>query len=248
MRESIFRVAAVLTFLCAAATAGTIAYDNTCPSASCAPNENFGNSLGLDFEVNSQTNVLALGMYDGGNDSFQSIFAGVDGSSGITVLIYQIASPGCASLAACAPSLVTSVHFDPSQFVSGNYPGAQQIDAEDFLYLSSPAVLQPGYYSIVTWNDWNWNSNGGGNPWTTLNDGGGVITFDGAGRFDPTGGCPFTPGCPATFDFPITVDGGPDDRYMAGSFIFGDTPEPSTLGLIGAGLIGVWALRRRRRA
>jgi hypothetical protein len=40
---------------------------------------------------------------------------------------------------------------------------------------------------------------------------------------------------------------------MAGSFIFenpndlGSIPEPSTLGLIGAGLLGTWALRRRRR-
>jgi PEP-CTERM motif len=35
---------------------------------------------------------------------------------------------------------------------------------------------------------------------------------------------------------------------MAGSFIFDTVPEPSTFGLMGAGLMGAWALRRRRRA
>ena len=222
--------------------------------------QNYGNSLGLDFEVLAPIDVLALGMYDGGNDSYPYIFNGVAGTDfttliptvqqvvGVTVLIYNIPADGPATI-------VASVYFNPANFnlSQPNNGEGQQINAENFLFLSSAVELQPGNYSVVTWNDWDWNVNltgaaGGTNPNTTENDGGGLISFVGLGRYAPVPGSPNP-----FFGFPTIIDAGPSDRYMAGSFIFenpndlGSIPEPSTLGLIGAGLLGAWALRRRRR-
>jgi hypothetical protein len=153
---------------------------------------------------------------------------------------------------------VASVFFDPNNFdiTKPGYGEGDQINSETFQNLSSAVELLPGYYSVVTFNDWNWNEYNPypqteGSPSITLNDGGGLITFDGSGRYDPTNSCQYFPGpgCSSSyFDFPTTVDSGPADRYMAGSFIFEDAkiPEPSTVGLICAGLAGVWVLRRRR--
>jgi hypothetical protein len=79
-------------------------------------------------------------------------------------------------------------------------------------------------------------------PWTT-DDGGGLISFVGAGRFSNTGG--------TAISFPTIIDGGPANRYAAGTFSFtagSAVPEPSSLTLFGVGisilLRGTW--RRRR--
>jgi len=257
VKQFLILLAFALCFLGAATTAiagpvGTVAYDNTCPQASvtttegtfnpACQNQNYGNLLGLDFQVVDPIDIFALGMYNGGNPD---IAVGVDGESGVTVLIYSIDHPGCST--DCAASLITSVHFDPRTV------GADQQGAEAFLSLPSAVKLLPGYYSVVTWNDWNWNTYVSNpylpnNDFTTLDDGGGLIIFDGAGRYDPVSGCGFDLGCSGV-NFPTTVDTGPVDRYMAGSFTYEDdllvVPEPASVGLIGAGLMGVWLLRRR---
>ena len=106
--------------------------------------QNYGNSLGLDFEVLAPIDVLALGMYDGGNDSYPYIFNGVAGTDfttliptvqqvvGVTVLIYN------------TPSRRARHHrsqrlFQPCKFQSQppNNGEGQQINAENFLFLSS---------------------------------------------------------------------------------------------------------------
>jgi len=258
VRKFIILMAMALSLLGVASTAWAdpiVAYDNRCDQYQGCSNQNFGNSLGLDFQVLEPIEVLAMGMYNGSNNE-RYIYAGKDQESGIWVQIYRIDAPvdGQPCSTNCNPTLITSVHFDAGIFdpTSPDYNSqVQQLNAETFLPVT--VELTPGYYSVVSWNDWNWNSYGGANPWTTTNDGGGLIAFDGSGRYAPAHSCLYYPSpCDATyFGFPTIVDEGPAVRYQAGSFQYMDellyVPEPSTVALIGIGLLSVWILPRRRR-
>ncbi len=90
------------------------------------------------------------------------------------------------------------------------------------LPLASSVVLPAGFHgSIVAegYGDAEPNGNGFGGPvsWTD-DDGGGLLQFTGGGRFGDTPGA-----------FPTNVDGGPANRYAAGTFTF------SALGPIASG-------------
>ncbi len=76
-------------------------------------------------------------------------------------------------------------------------------------------------------------------PWTT-DSGGGLISFVGLGRYD---------GGDSSIQFPGIIDGGPANRYAAGTFVFAAVPEPSALVLALCGFAGLaaWGGRRRTR-
>ena len=103
-------------------------------------------------------------------------------------------------------------------------------------------VLGIGNYSIVAQGfsagDPNGNAGISGTP-PTIDTGGGLISFVGSARFLGGG-----------FQYPTILDSGPANRYDAGTFIFerASVPEPTTLALFGAGLAGLGALRRLRKA
>ena len=115
---------------------------------------------------------------------------------------------------------------------------AQLINGSRFVALATPLVLPAGFQgSIVAelnTTDGNGNTNGGGGI-STLNTGGGAIAFVGGGRVSD-----FGPGV-----YPLRLDGGPVNRYLAGTFTFSPVPEPSTYALLACGLGVVWLFRRR---
>ncbi|MCP5152545.1 MAG: hypothetical protein H6983_00175 [Ectothiorhodospiraceae bacterium] len=102
-------------------------------------------------------------------------------------------------------------------------------------------VLGVGQYSIVAHGFGSANPNGNagstGSP-PTIDDGGGLIQFVGTARFLSAG----------SLVWPTVIDGGPPNRYDAGTFQFTAAPQsvpsPAPLALMLAGLL---ALRSRRR-
>ena len=193
------------------AGATTIAYDNVNLGQG---NQDYGGSLGLDFTVNSPIFVTGLGAYDTGNPA-QLI--GQDASSGVTVYIAKLSN---------STQIGPSVTFTPTN-------AGTQINADAFLSVPE-FVLPAGNYSVVAWNDNNYNTNGPPNGTSTENTGGGLISFIGGGRYGSAGA------------FPGTGDGGPTNRYDAGTFQFRGVPEPTSIAMAAIALGALLCLGRKR--
>jgi hypothetical protein len=197
--------------------ASTIAYDNDTSLGDVGFLQNWPGVLGLDFNVNKAITVTALGAYDQG---VVANLAGVDGTSGVTVGIYD---------------RTTQTLVSPTALFTPASPGVQ-INGDAFK--AESFTLLPGEYSVVSYNDKNYNEgyvSNVFNPTSTENSGGGAISFVGSGRYAATAG----------LTYPTQVDGGPSNRYDAGTFAF--VPEPSSyVLLIGAAIGGLaWRVRRR---
>ena len=146
--------------------------------------------------------------------------AGSDGTSGVTVQIFTTGGVAVGPLVSLTPA---SAPFGLS--ILG-----------DFYAAVAPFTLGVGDYTVVTFNVTNYNSSGAANSDSFLNDGGGQISFVGSGRFGAGSG------------FPSVLDGGPADRYSAGTFDFTSAvPEPSTYAMLGFGLACLFSLARRKR-
>lgn len=174
----------------------------------------YNGSLGMDFDVNTTITITSLGVYDSGADGL---------GRQITAYIYN------RNTATAVATLVFDI---------GNT--GTLVNGQRFLTLTTPLVLTVGFQgSIVAENygDLEPNMNNVPGSLSTLNDGGGAISFVGTARYGDLG------------SFPGNPDFGPVNRYGAGTFIFepADTtiPEPSTGLLLAAGLLGLAWMRRR---
>jgi hypothetical protein len=183
--------------------------------AGAGSNQFIPNPLGMDFNVNLPVLVLSLGVFDSGQNglTFDHVVRIYDRNTQLTVALATIPAGSSATL----------------------------IGGSRFVPLLSPLVLPAGFQGSIVAEidptDGNGNTNGGAGV-STLNDGGGFLTFVGGGRVSDNG-----PGV-----FPARLDGGPVNRYLAGTFEFVPIPEPATWALIGLGamLATVCSLRRRR--
>jgi hypothetical protein len=148
-------------------------------------------AIGMDFDVLSPVIVTRLGSFDSGSD-------GLNASSTLTTQIYNRNGP--------TPVVVATTNFTsaaPGELVGGSR----------FKALAAPVVLTNGSYSCVGYGYDGNNRNGNigtGNAKVWITDDGCALAFVGGGRY----------GAVAPGGFPTTLDGGPADRYAAGTFDF----------------------------
>lgn len=103
----------------------------------------------------------------------------------------------------------------------------------------TPLVLNAGFQGTIVafgYNSLEQNGNThGGSGVSTLNNLGGRISFVGGSRYAND-----------TL-YPTTIDGGPENRYLAGTFSASAVPEPVELSLFAVAGLSIAALRSRRK-
>ena len=185
--------AAILASSRPSAAQGYVAYD--APPGTTGNGATPGIVVGNDFRVIQPITVTQLGVFDSGTN-------GIQGSTVLTVQLYERSGRHNGTL-------LDSVTFDAVN------PG-QRVGANLFKLLPTPLTLLPGNYTIAAYgfDDTEPYGNAGTlytnspPPWT-VNDGGGLLQFDGLGRF----------GRNAAGSYPGHLDAGPANRFAAGTFI-----------------------------
>jgi len=172
-------------------TADTVAYNVPAGASGC---QAFTGSLGLDFNVVSDIVVTQLGVFDDNTDGLQAR---------LQARLYQRddANP-------CNTKLLATIDFPLDD------QGTDMGDGSLYKPLLNPITLVAGTTACIVasgYGPFELNGNQGcAGTWYT-DDGGGLINFVGGGRF----GDPAHPE-----QYPISVDGGPPNRYAAGTFVF----------------------------
>jgi len=198
-------------------------------SISIPPLQGWTGSLGMDFDVSSAITIQYMGVYNA--------FALTD---------TELASP----------LEVAIFNRDTGQIVAATdvkfqadtpYLRFLPVDVYDLFQAVTPVTLGAGDYSVVAFgfNDSQPNGNQGYccSPYNYPDaigaaEGMSSITYVGTGRYDNS----------SILDFPTTIDGGPPNRYDAGTFA---TPEPgfySISAVFALALTGLSAAVRRRKS
>ena len=186
-------VALLLVFaaMASAVLADTIAYNVPAGTPGC---QAFTGLLGLDFNVLSDIVVTQLGVFDDNTDGLQAP---------LQARLYQRddANP-------CNTKLLATIDFPLDD------QGTDMGDGNLYKVLPNPITLAAGTTACMVASGYGpleMNGNTGcAGPWYT-DDGGGLINFVGGGRF----GDPAQPQ-----QYPTSKDGGPPNRYAAGTFVY----------------------------
>lgn len=202
-----------------------IAYDI---SAGATGTQNFGGSVGMDFQVNQSTDFTHLGVFDSGGNGFVGT---------LTAQLWvrnENGTPG--AFGDDTGTLVAQTTFTGTQGELLGGSRFKELTDADFLN-GFNGILGPGTNaSIVVFGFSAADPLGNVNAFTgtkTTFDGFGALTFEGVSRFGTAG------------LFPNTPDGGPANRYAAGTFRFNTIPEPASASLLLAGVLGLAGRRRR---
>jgi len=157
-------------------------------------NQAFGGTLGMDFEVANPIVVNQIGVFDDLSDGLKLP---------ITAKIWDRSNPD-------APEALVTVEFTPEE------PGIL-IGGSRFKPLPTPLRLEIGFLGTIGAEGYGAEErlrNAGAVPRTwTVNDGNGSLAFVGTSRYGTENGV-----------YPNVPDGGPADRYAAGTFEYETTP------------------------
>jgi len=196
--KRLYATAMLLVLAVLASGADTIAYNVPLGTPG---NQSFTGPLGLDFNVITDIVITQLGVFDDNSDGLQAP---------LQARLYQRDDSN-----PCNFTLMAKVDFTLDD------PGTDGGFGDSSLYkpLANPITLPAGFTGSIVASGYgplekNGNTNGGVPTWYT-DDGGGLISFVGKGRF----GDPAHPE-----QFPMTVDGGPFNRYAAGTFVYHAAP------------------------
>jgi hypothetical protein len=207
--------------------------------------------LGEDFTVPAAgitvTNLAAFDPYITANGANAPL--GTGSYDSIPVSIYYVNVTGHTA-GTLVPNLSTAVGSGANAQTSGgiNTLNGSFVSANSaFLKLNTftPVILPAGTYRVVAANYTNEMEDNAGNVGAIAptSYSGSLISFPG----DNTNGFNNFPGNPSTVDaYPTGTDGGPMNRYGAGTFLFDVAPEPGSLSVLA--LAGMSLLIRRSRA
>jgi hypothetical protein len=184
----------VLAAMASAVFADTIAY---VVPAGTAGNQTFTGSLGLDFIVIQPIVVTELGVF---HDSVNT--GSPDLQAPLEAKLYQRDPIGVCN------TLLATLEFTPGD-------EGKPMDSSFFKPLPTPITLPAGFEGTIEASGYGateMNGNGFGLAvnWFT-DDGGGLIIFTGGGRFGDANNPSW---------WPVSVDGGPENRYAAGTFMY----------------------------
>jgi len=172
-----------------------------------AGNQDYTGPLGMDFVVNVPIQVNELGCFDDKGDGLGAT---------ITVQLWRRNENGTPANFGddTGQAVVAALTFTPGA------PGTL-LEGSRFKALPSPITLAPGAYTIAAYgyNASERNGNLGvaapAEVWET-DSGDGRLSFVGGGRYGSSAG-----------SFPGGLDGGPANRYAAGTFRFGGADDPT---------------------
>jgi hypothetical protein len=188
-----------LVAMASAVLADTVAYNVPFGTPG---NQTFTGALGMDFNVISPIVITQLGVFDDNTDGLQAP---------LQARLYQRDDSN-----PCNTKVLVTIDFTLDD------PGTDGGFGDSSLYkpLPDPITLPAGFTGTIVASGYGpleLNGNlgvGGAGTWYT-DDGGGLISFVGKGRF----GDPAHPE-----QYPMSVDGGPPNRYAAGTFVYNAAP------------------------